>query len=110
MSGYNTDTQAQAARLSTVPSATGPTKLFDLATDNLTGGNAIPSAVRGRSILNDSTALLTIVYGVAADLTGGKKTAIIAAGGYFRVDHSYVGPIYGQWVTANGNAQLTEAY
>jgi hypothetical protein len=61
----------------------------------------------GRSIWNDSTAILTIVHGPTTDLAT-NFSAQIAAGGYYEVPFGYVGEISGQWATANGFARTEE--
>lgn len=64
------------------------------------------SRIRG-SILNDSTALLTIRYSAqAADAT--HKGAIIAAGATFNIPDGYTGAITGFWASVNGAAYPTE--
>lgn len=60
----------------------------------------------GRTVYNDSTAVLYLKFGATASTTD--YTVQIAAGGYFEFpDPPYVGEVDGIWASANGNARLT---
>lgn len=66
------------------------------------------SPILGRTIWNDSTAVLAIRLGPVSDLQAGKINATIAAGGYYEVPFGYVGEVSGQWATAAGYARLSD--
>jgi hypothetical protein len=67
----------------------------------------VGSPVVGRSIWNDSTALLTVVHGPSGDLAS-ESSVQIAAGGYYEVPFGYVGEVSGKWAAANGFAHMEE--
>lgn len=90
--------QAYNCNNANVVSATGVTKLLDKAERRL-----------GASIYNDSTAVLTVTLGTAAQMSGGEITTKLAAnGGYYEVPFGYVGEVYGQWASANGFARVAD--
>jgi hypothetical protein len=102
MSTRTLSRQSFNTRLTSVASATTNTKLFG-ADPTRTGG----------SVLNSSSAILTIVCSdddttAPAALTAGMKTVDIAAGGYFEVPGDWCGAVWGKWASANGSAYLTE--
>lgn len=90
------NTQTYHANLTTVASSTSAVAF--LATDETR---------QGLTIFNDSTAILSVCLGTAAELTGGKVTAKLAAGQLWEVPFGYVGPVAGLWATANGNALVS---
>jgi hypothetical protein len=101
LSGQSFDTL-----LPVITAATGTTLLFDKDATRV-----------GGSIFNKSTAILTILAAgsldaVAADtaMTAGKETVEIAAGGYFELDPSYKGAVYGRWATADGGSAKITLY
>ena len=57
-------------------------------------------------IQNESTAVLYVALDGSASLTS--YSFQIAAGGLLNLPTSYLGPVYGIWATANGNAQVTD--
>lgn len=63
----------------------------------------------GRTVFNDSTAILYLKFGATASVTS--YTVQVAAGGYFEFplggDGVYAGQVDGIWASANGNARLT---
>ena len=64
---------------------------------------------RGRSIYNDSTQVLSVVYGPTASSTLVKFK--LAAGDYWEAPQPiYTGVVAGIWASANGNARLSEEY
>lgn len=72
---------------------------------NVTIFSAVAS-VSGRTIYNDSTAVLYIKYGVTASATS--YTVQIAANGYYEFPQPiYAGQVDGIWASANGNARVT---
>lgn len=62
----------------------------------------------GAQILNDSTSVLYVKLGSAASATS--YTLAMAPGSYYELPSpAYTGLITGIWVSANGNARVTEA-
>ncbi len=62
--------------------------------------------VNGRSIYNDSTAVLYVKFGATASTSS--YTLQIPAGGFFEFPvPMYNGQVDGIWASANGNARLT---
>lgn len=60
----------------------------------------------GRTVFNDSTAVLYLKFGATASTTD--YTVQIAAGGFYEFPFPpYVGEVDGIWASANGNARLT---
>jgi hypothetical protein len=60
----------------------------------------------GRTIFNDSTAVLYVKFGTTASATS--YTVQIAAGGYYEFPQPvYAGQVDALWASANGNARLT---
>lgn len=60
----------------------------------------------GRTVFNDSTAVLYLKYGTTASATS--YTVQIAAGGYYEFPQPvYDGQVDGIWASANGNARVT---
>lgn len=67
---------------------------------------AASSNALGRTIYNDSTAVLYVKFGVTASATS--YTVQIAAGGYYEFPQpAYAGQVDGIWASANGNARVT---
>lgn len=64
------------------------------------------SSRRGGTIYNESTADLYIKLGVTASLTD--FTVRMIPGSYYETPYNYTGRIDGIWVSANGNARITE--
>lgn len=64
---------------------------------------------RGRSVFNDSSAILYLKFGTTAASTT-SYTVQLAAGAYYEFpsDPLYCGPVQGIWASANGSARLTE--
>lgn len=65
---------------------------------------------RGASVFNDSTSVLNISFGAGAASATNFKVQV-AAGGYWSLGPDFAtwtGAIHGWWVTANGNARVTE--
>ena len=66
----------------------------------------IPATVNGRTVFNDSAAVLYLKFGVTASATD--YTVQIPAGGYYEFPWPvYAGEVDGIWASANGNARLT---
>lgn len=62
--------------------------------------------VNGRTVYNDSTAVLYLKFGATASATS--YTVQIAAGGYYEFPQpTYAGQVDGIWASANGNARVT---
>jgi hypothetical protein len=61
---------------------------------------------KGACIFNDSTSAAYICFGATASAT--VFTVKLAASAYYEVPFGYTGLITGVWVTANGNARVTE--
>jgi hypothetical protein len=62
--------------------------------------------VRGRTVYNDSSAILYLKFGATASTTS--YTVQIAAGGYFEFPQpAYGGLVDGIWASANGAARVT---
>lgn len=62
--------------------------------------------VSGRTIYNDSTAVLYVKFGATAST--GSYTVQIAANGYYEFPAAvYAGQVDGIWASANGNARVT---
>lgn len=60
----------------------------------------------GRTVYNDSTAVLYLKYGATASATS--YTVQLAAGQYYEFPQPvYAGQVDGIWASANGNARLT---
>jgi hypothetical protein len=64
------------------------------------------SGRKGACIYNDSTSAVYVLFGATASAT--VFTVKLAAGAYYEVPFGYTGIITGIWVTANGNARVTE--
>jgi hypothetical protein len=60
----------------------------------------------GATVVNDSTQAVYLKFGATASSTS--FTVKVAAGGYYEVPFGYTGIIDGIWVSANGNARVTE--
>lgn len=70
---------------------------------------AANGTVGGRTVFNESSAILYLAFGTtAASLTD--YTVQVAAGGYYEFPASrfYGGMVRGIWASANGNARCTE--
>jgi hypothetical protein len=66
----------------------------------------LPNGWLGRTVFNDSTAVLYLKYGTTASETD--YTVQLAPGGYYEFPQPlYIGPVDGIWASANGNARLT---
>lgn len=86
----------QSATLANVSSSASSTSLF-----------AANGAAKGRSVTNDSTAVLYLKYGTTASTTS--YTVQIPAGGYFEFPPPfYGGAVDGIWATATGSARTSE--
>lgn len=73
-------------------------------TVNLFAANGMAS---GRTIFNDSTAVLYVKFGATASTTS--YTVQLAAGASYTFPAPlYAGQVDGIWASANGNARLTE--
>lgn len=60
----------------------------------------------GRTVYNDSTAVLYLKYGATASNTS--YTVQLAAGAYYEFPQPvYAGQVDGIWASANGNARVT---
>lgn len=67
---------------------------------------AAKSTAVGRTIWNDSTAVLYVKFGATASTTS--YTVQIAAGGYYEFPQpTYAGQVDGIWASANGAARVT---
>lgn len=64
------------------------------------------TARKGAIIVNDSTALLYLKFGTTASTTS--YTVLLAASAYYEVPFGYTGILTGIWVSATGNARVTE--
>lgn len=68
---------------------------------------AANAGARGRTVTNDSTAVLYLKYGATASTTS--YTVQLAAGAHYEFPAPlYGGRVDGIWATANGNARITE--
>lgn len=63
---------------------------------------------RGGAIYNDSTQILTIVFGTSDASATNLTTTLAANGGYFELPPSFQGAVQGIWASANGAARCTE--
>lgn len=64
------------------------------------------SVANGRTVYNDSTAVLYLKYGATASTSS--YTVQIASQGYYEFPQPcYNGQVDGIWASANGNARLT---
>lgn len=67
---------------------------------------AASGSVDGRTVFNDSTAVLYLKFGTTASTSD--YTVQIPAGGYYEFPPPlYSGEVDGIWASANGNARLT---
>jgi hypothetical protein len=90
-----------------VSTTTAATANVSSSASNTTLLSASAGSINGRTIFNDSTAVLYVKFGVTASATS--YTVQIAAGGYFEFpDPLYTGQVDGIWASANGNARITE--
>lgn len=64
------------------------------------------TARKGLTIWNDSTSILYIKFGTTASATS--ATAKLVADAYYEVPYGYTGIVTGIWVSATGNARVTE--
>jgi hypothetical protein len=84
-----------SATLANVGSSATNVTLFTAASD-----------ANGRTIYNDSTAVLYVKFGATASTSS--YTVQIAAAGYYEFPQPiYAGQVDGIWATANGNARTT---
>lgn len=68
---------------------------------------AAKGSVKGRTIFNDSTAVLYVKFGATASTTS--YTVQLAAGDYYEFPQpTYGGVVDGIWAAANGAARTTE--
>jgi hypothetical protein len=85
-----------AATLANVASSASNVTLF-----------ASSNEANGRTIYNDSTAVLYVKFGATASTSS--YTVQIAAGGYYEFPQPlYGGQVDGIWASANGNARTTQ--
>ena len=84
----------QTATLASVASSATSVTIFAAAN----GSN-------GRTVFNDSTAVLYLAFAATASETA--YTVQVAAGGYYEVPWNFDGVISGIWASANGNARTT---
>ena len=85
----------QAATLANVASGTATTTVF-----------AATPKLNGRTVFNDSTAILYLKFGANASTTS--YTVQIPAASYYEFPAPpYSGQVDGAWATANGNARTT---
>ncbi len=85
----------QAATLANVASSASSVTLF-----------AASGTTKGRTIFNDSTAVLYVKFGATASATS--YTVQLAAGDYYEFPVPvYSGVVDGIWASANGNARVT---
>jgi len=88
----------------TKPATSTVTSVVSLATNvTLLASN---SSRKGASVFNDSTQVLSLKLGATASATS--FTVKMDAGDYYEVPYGYTGIIDGIWVSANGNARVTE--
>jgi hypothetical protein len=66
---------------------------------------AAANGSNGRTVFNDSTAVLYLAFAATASETA--YTVQIPADGYYEVPWNYDGVISGIWASANGNARTT---
>ncbi len=86
----------QTATVTSVASSASSVTLF-----------AANAAAAGRTIFNDSTAVLYVKFGTTASTSS--YTVQIAANGYYEIARPlFGGRVDGIWASANGNARLTE--
>jgi hypothetical protein len=86
----------QSATLTNVASSTSSVTLF-----------AATGHTKGRTIYNDSTAVLYVKYGATASTTS--YTVQLPAGAYYEFPQPvYCGVVDGIWASANGAARVTE--
>ena len=98
--GYRTNRASQTS----VVSATSPTLLL-----------AANPERQGATVYNDSGSIMYLLlgrFGVgttgAAPVSTTVYTTQMTANSYYEVPFNWVGEIWGQWVTATGNARVTE--
>ena len=85
----------QTQRTATVASSASSTALFTANEQD-----------NGRTVYNDSTAVLYLKFGTTASTTD--YTVQIAGGGFYEFPYPpYVGEVDGIWASAAGNARLT---
>lgn len=86
----------QSATLANVASSASSVTIF-----------AANAAAKGRTVYNDSTAVLYLKFGTTASTTS--YTVQLAAGDYFEFPQPlYGGAVDGIWAAANGAARTTE--
>lgn len=92
---------ALTATQASVPAATSTTELFAEVFPDQGGGN-------GRTVYNDSTATLYLLFGAGASTTN--YTVQIGPGGYYEfpcANGMYCGEVDGVWSAVNGSARVT---
>jgi hypothetical protein len=95
---------ALTAVQTSVAAATSTTTLFAVAYPDENGGNG----TNGRTVFNDSTATLYLLFGAGASTTD--YTVQLAPGAYYEfpcANGMYCGEVDGIWSAVNGNARLT---
>lgn len=91
-------TNVKSATLANVASSAANVTVFPAFTG---------SFLFGRTVFNDSTAVLYLKFGATASATS--YTVQVAAGGYYEFPQSvYAGQVDGIWAAANGNARTTQ--
>lgn len=91
--------------MSTVKPTTATTASVNSSASNVTVFAAQPTA-SGRTIYNDSTAVLYLKFGATASTTS--YTVQLAAGQYYEFPQPlYAGQVDGIWASANGAARVT---
>jgi hypothetical protein len=86
----------QTATLASVASSASSTSLFSAG-----------DQVQGRTVFNDSTAVLYVAFAGTASETA--YTVQLAAGGFYEFPQPpFAGAVSGIWASANGNARTTQ--
>lgn len=86
--------------------ATAPTQTSVAGSASSVSLLAANSSRLGATVYNDSGANLYLKLGATASTTS--FTAIVPSKGYYEVPFNYTGAIDGIWVSATGNARITE--
>ncbi|MFD9398344.1 hypothetical protein ACFWA4_05925 [Streptomyces sp. NPDC060011] len=91
--------------MSTLGPQTGATANVASSATNVTLFSAVGNA-RGRTIWNDSTAVLYVKFGATA--SSSSYTVQLSPGAYYEFPQAvYSGQVDGIWASANGNARVT---
>lgn len=105
------------AAADTVTTVNNKVSLFDSSVGLQSNVAASASAVTllvantsaaGRSVHNDSTSILYLLNSATQTPSSSLFTVAIAGGGHYEVPFRYTGIIKGIWVSATGNARVTE--